>query len=79
MTKIFGRQTPSRQSACRECCKSWDLGPAIAGKAKSFEYFLFDGPVYLALRPKLWEKLTLDADLAAKCQMSEANLIREAA
>ena len=33
------------------------------------EHFLFDCPVYQAQRQKLWEKLTSDPDVAAKCQI----------
>ena len=32
-------------------------------------HFLFDCPVYQAQRQKLWEKLTSDPDVAAKCQI----------
>jgi len=32
-------------------------------------YSLFDCPVYQAQRQKLWEKLTSDPDVAAKCQI----------
>ena len=69
MTAKFGRQSASRQSARRECCKSCDLGPELGGEVESPEHFLFDCPVYQAQRQKLWEKLTSDPDVAAKCQI----------
>ena len=69
MTAKFGRQSTSRQSARRECCKSCDLGPELGGEVESPEHFLFDCPVYQAQRQKLWEKLTSDPDVAAKCQI----------
>ena len=69
MTAKFGRQSASRQSARRECCKSCDLGPELGGEDESPEHFLFDCPVYQAQRQKLWEKLTSDPDVAAKCQI----------
>ena len=69
MTAEFGRQSASRQSARRECCKSCDLGPELGGEVESPEHFLFDCPVYQAQRQKLWEKLTSDPDVAAKCQI----------
>ena len=69
MTAKFGGQSASRQSARRECCKSCDLGPELGGEVESPEHFLFDCPVYQAQRQKLWEKLTSDPDVAAKCQI----------
>ena len=39
------------------------------GEVESPEHFLFDCPVYQAQRQKLWEKLTSDPDVAAKCQI----------
>ena len=69
MTAKFGRQSASRQSARRECCKSCDLGPELGGEVESPEHFLFDCPIYQAQRQKLWEKLTSDPDVAAKCQI----------
>ena len=69
MTAKFGRQSASRQSARRECCKSCDLGPELGGEVESPEHFLFDCPVYQAQRQKLWEKLTSDPDVAARCQI----------
>ena len=44
MTAKFGRQSASRQSARRECCKSCDLGPELGGEVESPEHFLFDCP-----------------------------------
>ena len=52
-----------------KCCKSCDLGPELGGEVESPEHFLFDCPVYQAQRQKLWEKLTSDPDVAAKCQI----------
>ena len=72
MTAKFGRQSASRQNARRECCKSCDIGPELGGEVESPEHFLFDCPVYQAQRQKLWEKLTSDPDVAAKCQILES-------
>ena len=68
MTAKFGRQSASRQNARRECCKSCDLGPKLGDEVESPDHFLFHCPVYQAQRQKLWEKLTSDPAVAAKCQ-----------
>ena len=70
MTAEFGRQSASRQSARRVCCKSCDLGPDFGDEAETSEHSMLDCLVYQAQRQKLWEKLTSDHnDVAAQCQM----------
>ena len=69
---LLGRNDQTHHRMGPKTMESIPPSKRNTGEVESPEHFLFDCPVYQAQRQKLWEKLTSDPDVAAKCQILES-------